>query len=423
MTETLASTFGVSTETLKDHNPALLRSVWSGTKFAPRGYSLRVPDTATGIDADARLAGIPANQRYSAQTPDLQHKVERGDSLSVIAARYRTSVSELMALNNLKSRHRIRVGQTLNLPYRGQVSMVAIAKDTDTYVVQRGDTVSMIARRAGILERELLAINSLQNRNRIFPGQQLILIAGVDAAVGLQADAASDGDQGITVASSQDISSSTSADLVRTGLMNSVSQEPWLAESDPNIIPRPMAVADDPVELVPDATGQPAEQSAESVLLADPNDYFVAEDGTIEVQAAETLGHYADWLDIRTQQLRDLNGYSFRQPVVIGQRLRLDFSVVGKEEFGARRFRYHRELQEAFFIRYRITDTQVHQLRRGESVYVLTLRRYKVPVWLLRQYNPDLDLNRVQTGVDIVFPQIELANSSDGTIVEVVDAI
>jgi membrane-bound lytic murein transglycosylase D len=143
------------------------------------------------------------------------------------------------------------------------------------------------------------------------------------------------------------------------------------------------------------------------VLLADPSDYVVADDGTIEVQAAETLGHYADWLEIRTQQLRDLNGYSFRQPLVIGHRLRLSFSEVNRETFMARRIAHHREIQEAFFVRYRITETTAHNLRRGESVWDLTRQRYKVPVWLLRQYNPDLDIGRVKPGMQVVFPQIE----------------
>jgi membrane-bound lytic murein transglycosylase D len=421
-TETLANTFGISMETLQEHNPALLRSVWSGTKFVPRGYSLRLPAAVAGFDADARLAAIPAAERYSAQTPDLQHKVERGDSLSVVAARYSTSVSELMALNNLKSRHKIRVGQTLNLPYRGQLSMTVIAKDTDAYVVQRGDTVSMIAKRAGLREEELLAINSLQNRNRIYPGQQLILIAAVNEA-SISQPVVAVRDASIAGASSQNMSAPIASDSARTETIGTVSLESVPVDEPQMATPRPMAVEDDPAELAPDATGQPAEQSGESVLLADPSDYFVAADGTIEVQAAETLGHFADWLNIRTQRLRDLNGYSFRQPVVIGHRLSLDFSGVGKEEFAAKWFQYHRELQEAFFTRYRIIDTQVHQLQRGESLYVLTLRKYKVPVWLLRQYNPDLDLNRIQTGANIVFPQIELANSPDTIASEVVDAI
>ena len=41
------------------------------------------------------------------------------------------------------------------------------------------------------------------------------------------------------------------------------------------------------------------ESDSEEPLQADPSDYSVATDGTIEVQAAETLGHYAEWLGIR----------------------------------------------------------------------------------------------------------------------------
>jgi membrane-bound lytic murein transglycosylase D len=155
-----------------------------------------------------------------------------------------------------------------------------------------------------------------------------------------------------------------------------------------------------------------AGQGAASPLLADPSDYLVSADGTVEVQAAETLGHYADWLELRTQELRDLNGYTFRQPLVIGHRVRLKFADVDANQFAARRIAFHREIQEAFFIRYRITDTTIHQMRRGESLFVLTLRRYKIPIWLLRQYNPDLDLDLVQPGTQIVFPQIELAGSA-----------
>ena len=86
-------------------------------------------------------------------------------------------------------------------------------------------------------------------------------------------------------------------------------------------------------------------------------------DGMIEIQAEETLGHYASWLNIRTQKLRDLNGYDFRKPVVIGRHLQLDFTRVTPEQFSAKRIAYHRELQESFFARYRIADTKVHEFQ------------------------------------------------------------
>jgi membrane-bound lytic murein transglycosylase D len=34
-------------------------------------------------------------------------------------------------------------------------------------------------------------------------------------------------------------------------------------------------------------------------------------------------------------------------------------------------------------------------------------QRYKVPVWLLQQYNPELDFGAVRSGMRVVFPTIE----------------
>jgi membrane-bound lytic murein transglycosylase D len=143
------------------------------------------------------------------------------------------------------------------------------------------------------------------------------------------------------------------------------------------------------------------------VSLADPNDYGVGPDNTIEIQPAETLGHYAEWLNVRTQRLRDLNEMSSAKPVVVGQRIKLDFAAVNSSEFTRRRVVHHRALQEAFFANYRVTATTEHQVKPGESLWVLTLKRYKVPVWLLRQYNPDLNFGHVRPGMRIVFPHIE----------------
>ena len=41
--------------------------------------------------------------------------------------------------------------------------------------------------------------------------------------------------------------------------------------------------------------------------LADSIDYQVRDDGSIRVEATETLGQYADWLQIPTQKLRNVN--------------------------------------------------------------------------------------------------------------------
>ena len=63
---------------------------------------------------------------------------------------------------------------------------------------------------------------------------------------------------------------------------------------------------------------------------------------------------------------------------------------------------------------YQVPNTHEHVVRAGESLWVLALRRYEVPVWLVRQYNPDLDLDRVMPGTVVRFPELRLIFESDG---------
>jgi membrane-bound lytic murein transglycosylase D len=46
-------------------------------------------------------------------------------------------------------------------------------------------------------------------------------------------------------------------------------------------------------------------------------------------------------------------------------------------------------------------------MRRGDSIWVLSHRRFRVPLWLLRQYNPDLDFAVLGTGTEITVPLLK----------------
>jgi len=161
-----------------------------------------------------------------------------------------------------------------------------------------------------------------------------------------------------------------------------------------------------------DELASPSPLPAQTALLSDPSDYSVASDGTIEVQPLETLGHYGDWLEIKTQRLRDLNGLAFRAPVDVGQRIRLDLGTVNAKAFEERRIAYHRTQQDSFFRRHVISDVVEHVIKRGESIWVITLRKYDVPVWLFRQYNPELDMHNVQPGTKVQIPILTAAGNT-----------
>jgi len=172
------------------------------------------------------------------------------------------------------------------------------------------------------------------------------------------------------------------------------------------------AAASQPVSAAQaEALGPALGPAADAEQSADPFDYSVAQDDTIRVAAEETLGHYADWLGVTSARLRELNHLKFHSPVLIGQHIRLDFSRVTREVFETLRHEYHRELQAAYFAGHRIVGTEIRIARPGDSVWTLTQHRAQLPLWLLQQYNPDLDLTALRAGTQIVMPRVEEVGS------------
>ena len=407
---TLADAFDVSHDLLRNWNPALTSAVWIEEKFVPSGFRLRVPADAVA-NAPERMAGIPATLRYTAQRPDVLHRVQRGETISGIATRYRVSQSALVELNNLRSRNFIREGQVLRLPGSNGARPITLAQrdglpsaDGDTYIVRAGDSIDRIARMYGVSAQDLLARNAIADADRIYIGQELIVAGAVAGAL------AAESAQPPSVEWEVEPGPEVEPDRVVVSGAMPESEAVAVSESEPQVMVAVAAPAMADAESE-DAVNVLASDQAE--LAADPSDYLVGADGTIEVQALETLGHYADWLQIRTQRLRDINGMPFREPVVIGRRLSLDFSVVSRDEFEARRVAYQRETQEAFFQAYDVTGVQHHEVQSGESLWELALQDFRVPVWLVRQYNPDLDLDRVAPETVVNFPVLRPRGAID----------
>jgi membrane-bound lytic murein transglycosylase D len=254
--------------------------------------------------------------------------------------------------------------------------------------VRSGDTLSEIAQQYGISVAALVRANGLNNGNFIRIGQQLTLPVAGSQAVAIAAVQSTAAEPPAPTAS---LPSQQAVAAVQETLDDDNDTAAANVEPDENLL-----------------------ASSQATLAADPSDYSVATDDSIEVQDMETLGHYADWLGIRTQRLRDINRMPFEQAVVVGQRIKLEFANVDQALFEARRLAYQSERQESFFLAYQIDDIVNHVVSSGESLWLLALRQYDVPVWLLRQYNPDVDLDRVRPGTVIRFPRLRSIRTSVG---------
>ena len=96
-------------------------------------YVLKVP-SGKGETLLAKLSDIPA---WRPPTPSyVVHRVQRGQTLSGIARRYHTSVRAIMNMNGLRSKNYVKVGWRLKIPTRGGSS----GQVATSYSAQRGIT-------------------------------------------------------------------------------------------------------------------------------------------------------------------------------------------------------------------------------------------------------------------------------------------
>jgi N-acetylmuramoyl-L-alanine amidase len=102
--------------------------------------------------------------KIPSELPVTSYTVKRGDTLEKIARNYGTTMGTLMRLNDLKSRNRIYVGQKFKVPSN---------LPSTTYRVKKGDTLEKIARSNGTTVRELMSLNNLKSKNRIYVKQEL----------------------------------------------------------------------------------------------------------------------------------------------------------------------------------------------------------------------------------------------------------
>ncbi len=397
--QVLADALGLSLEQLRADNQALRPAVWEGNKRIPAGFPVKV--RAGDAPPGDLLALVPGELQFAIQTPDVAYVVERGDSLSRIAERFDTSVSRLAALNQLPNRHRISIGQRLLLPQDYPGTAAGAPPVDGVYNVSRGDTVSRIAARFGVSEQALLSANGIGNPDRIYPGQGLRIpgLAPEEAAAAVAGAAPTPAPE-------------SEPEPVRlagndTGEIADPILPPAAVLPDDQVLDTPASSEQEQAEAIdPRADVAESNRLLAEELAADPSDYSVDGSGSIEIQASETLGHYAEWLDLRAGDIRRLNNMAFRDPVIAGERLRLDFSRVDIAGFERARREFHSGLQREFFSNYHIQGVISHTVRRDENISSLASSRYATPFWLLRQYNPGLELNRLQIGQEIIFPRL-----------------
>ena len=415
-------------------------------QLRPPVYRVRWGDTLSGIAARyhldiwalARFNGMPVNgvlragqrlrlpgvsrppvQLAAAAGPPMArpavYRVQPGDTLSGIAVRFDVNPGMLARLNDMTINSVLRIGEPLHLPGSGApVAQLAAAGSAPAlqpavYRVHPGDTLSGIAVRFGVSPWVLARLNDIALNSVLRIGEPLHLPG---TAATLTADDLPAATHALRPPAGTVLAANAAADRVALPPAASrLASGPNQALADARL-GTPGTRADSASDPQPVSANQaealgpmlgPEGVPADSV---DPTDYTVAPNGTIRVAAAESLGYYAEWLNVSAMDLRRINHLAFSQPVRIGERIRLDFRHVTPQQFEQRRIAYHRALEASYFASHRIDGTRSYVTRSGDSLWTLTQRFDGLPAWLLRQYNPNTDFFTLHPGTPLVIPRI-----------------
>ena len=290
------------------------------------------------FDAAAAYAQIPGNKKFQTQLTNNWYQVQRGDNLNEIARRSKTTIFELMALNEIDNPHQIFVGQVLKLKSENA-------------------------------EKEVQAVSLVlaQNNEEKLDEKKEISNGWGEMFFGPH-----------------------------------ISEKPTKVDKV-NIQPK-----NDLLVKNKNDTAQITENDISSEILNKPY-------GKITVQPGETLGHFADWLNIPTQELRNLNGLGFGKEIHVAQKIKIVFRNMTEKQFTQKRMEFHRTIEEDYFATFKINEVKMHKIQKGDNIWNLCNDVYDIPYWLVLKYNPEKDLRKLRAGDLLLVPIIEnLSNNTAG---------
>lgn len=167
--KTVADNLDIPAKDLAALNPELRYNVTPGVP-----YAIKVP-LGKGEILLAKIADIP--EWSPPKRAYVYHKVRKGETLSIIALKYHTSVRNIIQANNIRRKHFIQSGQKLKIPVTGRRTPKLLAKGAATlhngkYKVRKGDSLWLIARNFNTTTKELCRLNNLSS-TRLHVGQQV----------------------------------------------------------------------------------------------------------------------------------------------------------------------------------------------------------------------------------------------------------
>lgn len=125
----------------------------------------------SGVSSASEARAMAGGTSAPATTATAMHVVRRGESLSSIAKRYRTTPRAIAAVNGIRVNSLLQIGQRLKIGT--YVTDASASNGKIVHTVRRGDSLSTIASRYRTTVASLCALNDISRGTTLYPGTQL----------------------------------------------------------------------------------------------------------------------------------------------------------------------------------------------------------------------------------------------------------
>ncbi|MCB0417934.1 MAG: LysM peptidoglycan-binding domain-containing protein [Bdellovibrionales bacterium] len=347
----IAEATGVGEDDLRELNLALRPVVFRGERVLPKNYVLKLPQTSIAklTDYEKSLSKVKVASRKKQMQPAGVHQVQRGQNLYFISQLYKVPIADLIALNEIRNPNRILPGTKLKIPQEGDLEVL---EKPPVAVVAKVETEKPVPK---VLKETEEADQAEESEDEDVNEQ-----AVVESSEAVEGPVEPYGELPGRLAKLDQI----------------INQSAGACEDKSQTDQTVLAQVEEPVRRV--AT----EYYDLDVNQVRKNVY------AITVEAEETLGHFAEWAGVRTQQIRRLNRMRFGNPIRVGQRLLVPLKESDLVEFNSNRLEFHAAIEEDFFESFRVKDVEDYVVRRGDSLNRI-MDHFGIPFWLLRRYQPE----------------------------------
>ena len=344
------------------------------------------PEKPAGA-AENEISGVAMNEKVErndnvSSQNIASYTIAAGDNLENIASRFGTTVEEIIIMNNIKDKNTIVIGQEIKLVDDVQLPVPVVLNEGDSIseLLSEDATFDSVRQDEMMVENLVNAVHGPSLEELMQEGgyqryaDKTISAIDSDSMLIKETSFLQNDEEMFPVVSPKNVAMNEKTNTGK-GINSGVNRYS---------------------DIISDRV------SIQQVSLSNPDSTI----GKIFVLPDETLGHYADWLEIPTQKIRRWNGLSFYRDIQLGMELTLYFNKVKQKTFMQRRLEFMRSIEEDFYQTFFVDGVQLHRLRQGESVWELANAIYEIPYWLIIKYNPGVNLNDLRTGDEIIIPII-----------------